>query len=112
MDIEGFEHEVTKNSFRTIGQADVISIELHGTKDKVDRMLRPRFVLRHTASRRACEKFISSLLAHPRAVLEVLLFTARLYPKIIHMRINQTREKNRLITGIYVKPEGRTVTIQ
>jgi len=41
-----------------------------------------------------------------------LLFTASLYPKIIHMRINQTREKNRLITGIHVKPEGRTVTIQ
>ncbi len=112
MDIEGFELEVIKNSFRTIGQADVISIELHGTKDKVDRMLRPRFVFRHTASRRACEKFISSLLAHPRAVLEVLLFIDSLYPKILHMRINQTREKNCLITGIYVKPEGRTVTIQ
>ena len=35
MDIEGFEHEVTKNSFRTIGQADVISIELHGQKIKL-----------------------------------------------------------------------------
>ena len=35
MDIEGFELEVIKNSFRTIGQADVISIERTGQKIKL-----------------------------------------------------------------------------
>lgn len=96
-----------------IGQADVISIELHRTKEDVDRILRScGFVFRPTGRRRACKKFISNLLVRPRAALELVLLTAWMYPKIIYMRINETRQKNRLITGTYVKAEGRTITIQ
>jgi hypothetical protein len=113
MDIEGFETDVIRNSIRVIEQADVISIELHGTKESVDGILCPRqFLFRHSAGRRACKIFISEMLANPRAAFEVLLFAAGAYPKIVSMWINETRHNDRLITGVYAKPAMRDLIIQ
>jgi hypothetical protein len=39
MDIEGFETEVLSQSIDTIKNADTIAIELHNTKEEVDRIL-------------------------------------------------------------------------
>src|SRR5919198_512146 len=96
-----------------IEQADVISIELHGTKEDVDGTLCPRrFVLKHVAYWRACKKFISNTLEHPRAALEFLLFSASAYPKIIRMRNSQTLLNDRLVTGVYPNPAPRVVFIK
>lgn len=113
MDIEGFETGVIRNSIGTIEQADVISIELHGTKEEVDRMLQPRrFAFMPSDRWRACKNFVSSMAAHPRAALEILLLTAKTYPRIVRMRVNETRRNDRLITGVYIKPAaGRAAVV-
>jgi len=66
MDIELFQNRAIKNSIAMIGHTDIISIELHGTKESGDKMFCPRqFVFKTAASWRACEELISSMLAHP-----------------------------------------------
>jgi FkbM family methyltransferase len=112
MDIEGFETAVIGNSIETIRQADAISIELHGTKDEIDRILGPRgFVFRPVPWWRAGMKFISSLAAHPGASLRALFFTIRAYPQIM-MGIGEALRKERFTTGVYVRSAGRAVVIQ
>jgi FkbM family methyltransferase len=113
MDIEGFEAGVIRSSIGVIEQTDVISMELHGTKGIVDETLRScQFVFMPADILNACERLISSMVSHPRAAFEILLFAARAYPKIVRMRMNEARHDNRLITGVYVKPAARDLVIQ
>jgi FkbM family methyltransferase len=113
MDIEGFETEVIRNSIGIIEQADVVSIELHGTKEEIDRMLRPRqFTFKPVSSWHICRNFISNMLAHPRSTFEVLLFAEGAYPEIIRLRMNETRRNDHLLTGIYVRSAARAVVIR
>jgi FkbM family methyltransferase len=110
MDIEGFETAVIRKSIEKIKQAGVISIELHGTKEEVDGILRPHeFVFRTVPWWRGWAKFIQNLVRHPRASSQVLLFTVSAYPKIMKGEI---LGRNRFTTGIYIKPAGRAIIIQ
>jgi FkbM family methyltransferase len=112
IDIEGFETGVIRNSITTIEHADIISIELHGTKKQVDMMLQSRqFTFMPSSRSRICKNFVSSMAAHPRATLEILLLTAKVYPRIVRMRVNEARHNDRLITGVYVKPAGRAAMV-
>ena len=84
MDIEGFETAVIRKSIETIKQAGIISVELHGTEEEVDRILRPSgFVFTPVPWWRACARFIQNLVRHWGASSQVLFFTAGAYPKIM-----------------------------
>lgn len=104
MDIEGFEAEVIGGSIETIKDADVISLELHWTKDRVDRMLRPHgFVFRPLPRRRMLAKFVASMFTHPRALFKTSLTTITWCPTMVFSRLSETVHKDRLMTGVYVK---------
>lgn len=110
MDIEGFETAVIRKSIEKVKQAGVISVELHGTKEEVDGILRPYgFVFRTVPWWRAGARFIRNLIRHPSAASQVLLFTVGAYPKIMKGEI---LERNRFTTGTYIRPEGRAIIIQ
>jgi FkbM family methyltransferase len=110
MDIEGFETAVIRKSIEKVKQAGVISVELHGTKDEVDGILRPHgFVFRTVPWCRAGAKFIQNLVRHPSASSQVLLFTVGTYPKIMKGGVPG---RNRFTTGTYIRPAGRTIIIQ
>lgn len=110
MDIEGFETVVIRKSIEKVKQAGVISVELHGTKDEVDGILRPHgFVFRTIPWWRAGPKFIQNLVRHPSASSQVLLFTVGAYPKIM---MEEVLGRNRFTTGTYIRSAGRAIIIQ
>jgi FkbM family methyltransferase len=72
MDIEGFETEVLSQSIDTIKNADTIAIELHNTKEEVDRIL-SKYNFRFTpiSKRIIYYQLFKNLFLHPR-----LMFTS------------------------------------
>jgi FkbM family methyltransferase len=109
MDIEGFETAVIRKSIEIVKQADVISTELHGTKEEIDKILRPYgFVFRPIPWWRAWAKFIPNLVRHPSASFQALFFTVGAYPKIV---IGIFR-RDRFMTGAYIRQSRHPMIIQ
>ncbi len=66
MDIEGFETEVLTQSIDTIKNADTIAIELHNTKDEVDRILsKYNFQFTPISKRIIYYQLFKNLILHP-----------------------------------------------
>ena len=69
MDIEGFETEVLSQSIDIIKNADTIAIELHNTKEKVDRILsKYNFYFTPISKRIIYYQLLKNLILHPRVV--------------------------------------------
>lgn len=106
MDIEGFETEVIQKSMAIIKEASAISIELHRTKEVIDRMLRPYgFVFHRLKRRRLWWKLFIHLFTHPHILLMASYVTIRAYPTLVFRGIRETTLKNRLTTGVYIKSD-------
>lgn len=66
MDIEGFEAEVVRESLAIMKEADIISIELHGTKQKIDEALLPYgFLFEPISMWYIYKKIVKCLFLHP-----------------------------------------------
>jgi FkbM family methyltransferase len=110
MDIEGFETAVIRKSIEIVKQADVISIELHGTKDEVDGLLRSHgFAFRPVPWWRGWARFIQNLVRHTSASSQALLFTVSAYPKIM---AGEVLGRDRFTTGTYIRPAEHAMIIQ
>lgn len=69
MDIEGFETEVLSQSIDIIKNADTIAIELHSTKEEVDRILsKYNFHFTPISKRFIYYQLFKNLILHPRVV--------------------------------------------
>jgi hypothetical protein len=69
MDIEGFETEVLSQSIDIIKIAETISIELHNTKEEVDRILsKYNFHFIPIPKRIIYYQLFKSLILHPRLI--------------------------------------------
>jgi FkbM family methyltransferase len=71
MDIEGFETEVLSQSIDIIKNADIIAIELHNTKEEVDRILtKYNFKFTPLSRRIVYYQLFKNLIVHPRLMLK------------------------------------------
>jgi SAM-dependent methyltransferase len=66
MDIEGFETDVVSKSIQIVKEANVISVECHGTKEKLDELLLPHgFYFKPIDYRYCYKKMLKNLVFHP-----------------------------------------------
>jgi FkbM family methyltransferase len=106
MDIEGFEAEVVFKSLKTIKEANVISVEFHGTKQKLDELLLPNgFSYRPITMRYVYKNLLKHLLLHPITFSKAAVYMIDEIPTIlgsIFTGFDMTKS-DYLLTGSYVR---------
>jgi FkbM family methyltransferase len=106
MDIEGFEAEVVFKSLKTIKEANVISVEFHGTKQKLDELLIPNgFSYRPITMRYVYKNLLKHLLLHPITFSKAAVYMIDEIPTIlgsIFTGFDMTKS-DYLLTGSYVR---------
>jgi FkbM family methyltransferase len=105
MDIEGFEVEVVIKSIEIIKQANVISLEFHGTKEKVDNMLlKYGFSFKPITMSYIYKKIVKNFLLHPFISYKVCVDTITCNAGVIHKAISGfDMTKDYLLVGSYIK---------
>jgi FkbM family methyltransferase len=105
MDIEGFEIDVISNSIDIVKEASILSIECHGTKEKLDKILQPHgfsFIpLTYTyCSRKLLEKFF----LHPGHICKAAADAIIKNPVSLYRTFTRYDiTKERVIQGSYIK---------
>src|SRR5919198_3186319 len=105
MDIEGSEVEVLAKSINIIKQADVVSLEFHGTRRRIDELLLNHgFFFKPITMTYIYKKIVKNLLLHPLMLCNIYMDTAFNNPQIIHKAITGfDMTKDQLLAGSYIK---------
>jgi FkbM family methyltransferase len=105
MDIEGTESCVVAESIKIFKEASVISLEFHGTKEKVDEiLLRHGFSFIPITMKHIYKKVIKNLFLHPITLYNVYRDTIINNPHILSKAITGLdMTKGQLLAGSYVK---------
>ncbi len=105
MDIEGDEVEVIHASINAFKRADVISMEFHGTRCSIDKLLLPHgFFLKPITMTYIYKRILKNLFMHPSTFYNVYMHTIFNHPQIIHKAITGfDMTKGRLLAGTYIK---------
>jgi FkbM family methyltransferase len=89
MDIEGFEDEVVRESIQILKQANVISLEIHGTRQKLDEILVPHgFSFKPLTMRYVYKNLVKNLFSHPIDFFKASFNTVRKNPQVWHSAIS------------------------
>jgi FkbM family methyltransferase len=109
MDIEGAEIDVIYASLNTFKQADVISLEFHGTRQRVDELLLNHgFVFKPVTMTYVYKRILKNLLLHPFTLCRVYMDTIFNNPEIIGKAIaGLDMTKGRFLAGSYIKRKGQ-----
>ena len=84
MDIEGFEREIVTKSIKTIKDSRVISIECHGTKEKMDQvLLEYGFHFKSITMAYIYKQLIKNLFLHPINFYRVFINIINEKPHIV-----------------------------
>jgi FkbM family methyltransferase len=105
MDIEGIETEVANKSIDIISKARVISLELHGTKQEMDRILLDHgFLFKPITMNYIYRKMITNFLSHPIAFTKATIDLAKDSRYKMHKLITgYDITRDALLTGSYIK---------
>lgn len=107
MDIEGFELDVIHKSIRKVKEANIISLEFHHTKEKIDSLLLPHgFDFKPITMSYIYRKIIKNLFLHPITLFNVYAHTIRKngMPRALRKAITGfDMTKDDLLVGSYIK---------
>jgi FkbM family methyltransferase len=105
MDIEGIEADIIHRSIETIKEANVISLEFHGTKEKVDEaLIHHGFSFEPITMRYIYKKIVKNFFLHPIALYEVYVDTITKNPNSMRKAITGfDMTKDHLLVGSYIK---------
>jgi FkbM family methyltransferase len=105
MDIEGFEIDVISNSIDIIKEADIISLEFHGTKEKVDKILLPHgFSFKPVTYSYYYRKVLENLFLHPSHVYKAGVHAIIKNPVFLYRTFTgYDTTKDRILQGSYIK---------
>jgi FkbM family methyltransferase len=105
MDIEGFESDVVTESIEIIKEANVISVECHGTKEKLDEMLLPHgFYFRPINYSYFYKKMLKTLVSHPSHFFRTSFTIVRNNPGVIYKTITgYDTATQKAFMGSYIK---------
>jgi FkbM family methyltransferase len=105
MDIEGEETEVVRKSLSIVLHARVISLEFHGTKEKMDDLLLTNgFLFKPITMNYVYKKLLVNSILHPAALYNsVLSFMKENRFKLRKLVTGFDMTKDDLLTGSYVK---------
>ena len=105
MDIEGEEVDVINKSIDTFKNADVISLEFHGTKSIIDELLlHHNFFFRPITMTYIYKRIFKNLLLHPITLFNSYIDTIVSNPHVINKAITGfDMTKDQLLAGSYVK---------
>jgi FkbM family methyltransferase len=108
MDIEGAEVDVITKSINTIKQAEVVSLEFHDTKGRIDHLLLQHdFYFKPITMSYIYKRIIKNLLFHPLTLWNVYTDSVLSNPRIIQKAISGfDMTKQRLLVGSYIKGKG------
>jgi FkbM family methyltransferase len=104
MDIEGFETEVLSQSIDIIKNADTIAIELHSTKEEVDRILsKYNFHFIPISKRIIYYQLFKNLILHPRLVFRSYRRMKRRNPHLLSYTVKglEYSTNYNFLSGIY-----------
>jgi|SRR5215216_477218 hypothetical protein len=107
MDIEGFEREIVTKSIKTIKDSRVISIECHGTKEKMDEaLLEYGFHFKSITMVYIYKQLIKNLFLHPINFYRVFINIINEKPHIVKTAFtgfDVTKGRHDLVVGSYTK---------
>jgi hypothetical protein len=107
MDIEGYELDVLNKSIDTIREANVISIELHNSKKRVDDLLLPHGFTFHPITAFHCmSKMIKNSWSHPDQLFSAARYTLAKNPGLLYKLFtgyDMNKNESNIIIGSYVK---------
>jgi hypothetical protein len=106
MDIEGFEAEVVSENIQTFNEVDVISLEFHGTKQRLDELLLPKgFSFKPITMRYVYRKLLKHLLLHPIGFSRSFRYVINDIPRVFRTMFTgfDMARSDYLLTGSYVK---------
>jgi hypothetical protein len=107
MDIEGYEVDVLSKSIDMIRQADVITIELHNSKEKVDDILIPQgFTFKPITTSYCISKMIRNSWLHPGIFFTAVHNTLASNPRLLYklfIGYNMDKNKSNIKIGSYIK---------
>lgn len=116
MDIEGYEAEVLSRDYEIIKKADIISLELHSTKNKIDNILGSNTYKFEPLTARYCIKKLlkNTLFSHPRHLLKAVVEPIANNPRLLYQMLlknefgfkpdNPTQPY--LMTGTYIRKDS------
>jgi hypothetical protein len=105
MDIEGAEVEVIHTSIDTFKNADVISLEFHGTRSRIDGLLLNHgFFFKPISMTYIYKRVFRNLLLHPLTLFNVYVDTVFSNPHIVNKAITGfDMTKDQLLVGSYIR---------
>jgi hypothetical protein len=105
MDIEGEEVDVIHTSVDTFKDADVISLEFHGTRSRIDELLLNHdFFFKPITMTYIYKRIFKNLLLHPFTLYNIYMDTIVNNPGIINKAITGfDMTKDQLLAGSYIK---------
>jgi FkbM family methyltransferase len=112
IDIEGYEAKVISNDIDIIKEANAISLELHNTKEEIDKILIPNsFFFEPIVTSYVVRKSLTSLLHHPRHFFRATFNTIANNPSLayklfIGYGMNKkvmAKSSTHIIIGTYIK---------
>jgi FkbM family methyltransferase len=99
MDIEGFEDEVVRESIHILKHTDAISLEFHGTKQKLDEVLVPNgFCFKPLTMGYIYKNLLKNLFLHPIDFCKAAFNTVRDNPQVIHSIVSGFRITRRNVS--------------
>jgi FkbM family methyltransferase len=108
MDIEGEEVDVIHTSIDTFKDADVISMEFHGTRSRIDELLLNHdFLFKPITMTYIYKRIFENLLLHPLTLCNIYMDTIVNNPDIINKAITGfDMTKDQLLAGSYIKAKN------
>jgi FkbM family methyltransferase len=106
MDIEGIEAEVVSKNIQIFKDVNVISLEFHGTKQKLDELLLPNgFSFRPVTMRYVYKNLLRHLFLHPITFSKSLKYMIDDIPQVLRTMFTgfDMARSEYLLTGSYVK---------
>jgi FkbM family methyltransferase len=105
MDIEGAEADVIHTSIDTFKNADVISLEFHGTRSRIDELLLNHgFFFKPITMSYIYKRIFKNLLLHPLTLFNIYMDTIVSNSHIINKAITGfDMTKDQLLAGSYIK---------
>ncbi len=109
IDIEGEEVDVIHTSIDTFKDADVISLEFHGTRSGIDDLLLNRgFFFKPITMTYIYKRILKNLLQHPLTLYNIYMDTIANNPDIINKAITGLdMTKSPLLAGTYIKGKNK-----
>ena len=109
MDIEGFETDVITKSIKIIKEANVISLECHGTKEKLDELLLPHgFYFRPVNYTYYYKKMFRNLVSHPGYFFKTSIAIMRNNPSVLCKTITgYNTAAQEVLMGSYIKQTSK-----